>query len=31
LHVKNRAFRAGMRGWVGGTVGRDAQVLVEIA
>jgi hypothetical protein len=31
LQVKNRTFRAGMRGWVGGAVGGDAQVLVEIA
>jgi hypothetical protein len=30
LPVENRGSRAGVRGWVGGAVGRDAQVLVEI-
>jgi hypothetical protein len=30
LPVENRASRAGMRGWVGGAVGRDAHLLVQI-
>ena len=30
LPVENRASRAGMRGWVGGAVDRDAHLLVQI-